>query len=65
MTVLESIKNTTILVTNNKLDQLRMEEELLIMMVKSSKHSIKLKTIAFERIKNINRDQIKLLGGEL
>ncbi len=66
MEKLERIKNTALMVSDNKLDQLRIEEELLIMLIKSAKEkNLTLKTKACERLACINSTQLEMLGAKI
>lgn len=59
---LEVIKTTAKLVSDDELIQLRIEEELLINFVKKSDISLTIKKDAFERVKEINHMQLRILG---
>lgn len=59
---LEVIKTTAKLVSDDELIQLRIEEELLINFVKKQDVSLCVKKEAFERVKEINHSQLRLLG---
>lgn len=62
MKITDQIKSISTQISDDELSRLRIEEELLIMLVRSSKHSLKIKSEAFERIKTINTKQLDLLG---
>jgi hypothetical protein len=62
MSLTNEIKNICNQLCDDELTKLRLEEELLITMVKSSKQRLKTKTEAFERIKAINKRQLQILG---
>ena len=63
MTYLEQIRSTAGLVTEDELTKLRMEEELLILLARKTGISLDSKKKIMERIKEINRREIELLGG--
>lgn len=63
MTYLEQIRATAGLVTEDELTKLRMEEELLILLARKTGISLDSKKKIMERIKEINRREIELLGG--
>ena len=62
MKILEEIKHVAKALTSDDLSNLRLEEEMLVMLVKDPKHSLKLKTEAFARMKTLNQKQLALLG---
>lgn len=63
MTYLEQIRSTAGLVTEDELTKLRMEEELLILLARKTGISLDSKKKIMERIKEINRREIEILGG--
>lgn len=63
MTYLEQIRSTANLVTECELTKLRLEEELLICLVRKNGLSLDSKKKIIERIKEINRREIEILGG--
>lgn len=63
MTYLEQIRATAGLVTEDELTKLRMEEELLILLARKTGISLDSKKKIMERIKEINRREIEILGG--
>jgi hypothetical protein len=63
MTYLEQIRSTANLVTEDELTKLRLEEELLICLVRKNGLSLDSKKKIMERIKEINRREIEILGG--
>ena len=66
MNLLEECKKIAKLVCDSELEQLRMEEELLINLVRAKKiTNLKLKTKAFERMNEINKRQMSLVGSTL
>ena len=62
MELLEDIKRICAVLADDNLTKYRIQEELLTMLVKSDKHSLKVKTEAFKQIKEINHKQIEMLG---
>jgi hypothetical protein len=62
MKILEEIKHVAKVLTSDELTNLRIEEELLMMLVKDQKHSMTLKAEAFNRIKALNEKQLATLG---
>jgi hypothetical protein len=50
-------------ISNDELVRLRLEEELLIHLIKNPDRDLSIKTEAFVRLKSINERQMKLLGG--
>ena len=62
MQLINQIKVVTQQITDDELSRLIIEEELLIMLVKCSKHTLKTKSEAFEKIKDINSKQLEILG---
>lgn len=65
MTTVKQIHETAKLVSNILLERLQIEEQLLVMLVKNTKVSLKVKTEAFERITVINKQQLSILGSSL
>ena len=66
MTKLDKIKETALMVSDNKLDQLRIEEELLVMLLKNSKEkNLSVKSKACERLSHINNAQLEILGAKV
>ena len=63
MTYLEQIRTVASLVTEDELTKLRMEEELLILLARKTGISLDSKKKIMERIKEINRREIEILGG--
>jgi len=63
MTYLEQIKNVANLVADCELTKLRLEEELLVVLARKQGISLDHKRVICERIKDINKKQIELLGG--
>lgn len=63
MTYLEQIRTVASLVTEDELTKLRMEEELLILLARKSGIALESKRKIMERIKEINRREIEILGG--
>ncbi len=64
-TTLEKIREVSSRVSNNALERLRIEEELLISLVRNSSVAMTLKSSAFTRIKDINMKQLELLGDKI
>ena len=62
MSLINEIRTMCNQLCNDELTKLRLEEELLITLVKGQKQNLKVKTEAFERIKAINRRQLEILG---
>jgi hypothetical protein len=62
-TYLEQIKTVASIVTEDELTKLRMEEELLILLARKNGISLDSKRRIMERIKEINRREIEILGG--
>ena len=65
MEKLNEIRKIAMLVTETKLEQLRMEEELLVSFVKKKSVQLKDKQKALVRIKEINKHQLTMLGEKL
>lgn len=66
MQLIIDIHKVAVRVSNQRIEQLRMEEELLTSLVRNiSEKDLKLKTEAFTRIKQINKMQLELLGEKL
>lgn len=63
MTYLEQIRNVANLVSEDQLTKLRLEEELLINLVRKPSYLLADKVKVMERIKEINKKQIEILGG--
>jgi len=63
--VVSEIKLLSKQIADSDIEQLRIEEEILYMLVKSQKHSLSIKTEAFKRITEINEMQNNLLGSVL
>lgn len=61
--ILNDIRLVVQTVEQRELNQLRLEEELLTSLVQNTNQSLKIKKLAFNRIQEINRTQIVLLGG--
>ena len=61
--MIDEIRKISRRVTTNHLEQLRIEEELLILFIRNQDVSIASKTEALIRIKLINKEQIEILGG--
>lgn len=62
-TYLEQIRTVASIVTEDELTKLRMEEELLILLARKNGISLDSKRRIMERIKEINRREIEILGG--
>jgi ribosomal protein S7 len=60
--VLSMVREVANVVTTDELMKLRLEEELLVSYARNPEVSIKEKKLAFERIAEINRQQLKILG---
>lgn len=64
MEIYDKIEILVTQITDDKLTQYRLEEELLTQALKSRKLSLGNKARVIERIKYINRKQINLLEGK-
>jgi hypothetical protein len=64
MKISESIRQISLVVGSDDLSRLRIEEELLVMLVRNPGVNLKVKAGALVRIKEINKLQLKLLGAE-
>ena len=62
MNTFEMIKKVCNTVSSTQLESLRLQEELLLNMVKCVRVSLTEKTKAFEMIKTINKSQLEILG---
>lgn len=62
MDILENIKKVSVSVSATDLERLRIEEELLYMLIKNPNVSLKTKTLAFKRLNNINKIQTEIIG---
>lgn len=62
MKIIEDISTIAQALSEDELTQLRIEEELLVMLVKHPKHSLKTKTTAMSIMRDINMRQLELLG---
>jgi hypothetical protein len=62
MSLTETIKKVCEQVCDDELTRLRLEEEILITMIKSQRQSLQSKSEALSRIKAINKLQLKVLG---
>jgi len=60
--IIADIEKISKAVSEDRLSQLRMEEELLLNLVKCKKHSLALKSEAFQRITEVNHHQLKIIG---
>jgi len=60
--IVNEIREVCRQICDTDLDRLRLEEELLIQLVKSRKHKLNTKQHAFSRIDEINKQQRQLLG---
>ncbi len=62
--LLDQIKKITKRITKVQLEQLLLEEEMLLMVVRSTDKTktLELKSSAFKRMKEINKLQLELLG---
>lgn len=65
LNIVDQISIIAVSVTEAEIDKLRIEEELLLMIVKTSKHSLTVKSAAFDRLKRINVKQLELMGEHL
>lgn len=63
MTYLEQIRSTASIVAEDELTKLRLEEELLVVLARKHGMTLDLKKKICERIKEINKQQIEILGG--
>lgn len=63
--VIDHIMMIATATTETEIERLRIEEELLWMLVKTEKHSLTVKTAAFDRLKRINTEQLRLMGEHL
>lgn len=59
---INDLRMTAQFVGTGEIDKLRIEEELLYMMIKNPNVTLSQKNKAFERIKDINRMQILAMG---
>lgn len=62
MSLVKDIRVICNQLSDDELTRLKLEEDLLVNLVKSVKHRIPLKKEAFARIGEINRTQLVLLG---
>jgi len=62
---IKEIQTLCFRITDSKLEALRLEEELLLNLVKCKKISLKIKKEAFVRVTDINRQQLKLIGSTI
>ena len=62
MNLIEAIRKVCFQITDDDLTMLRLEEEMLINLVRCHKQKLSTKKLAFERIKKINKRQLELLG---
>lgn len=62
MSLVEEIRSLCNKLTSDKLTSLRMQEELLYILTKESKHTLSSKIESFDRINEINIEQTKMLG---
>jgi hypothetical protein len=62
---LDKIRDVARTVSNNPLERLRIEEELLINLVRNNSAGNSVKAIAFTRIKDINKTQLEILGDKI
>lgn len=62
MQIIEEIKKISSLITDDELSKLRIEEEMLTMLVRCSKFNLQSKKKAFTRIEQINKLQLQILG---
>ena len=60
--VIEEIFRIAIYVTENEVDKLRIEEELLWLLLKTKKHSLNIKTLGLQRLERIQKAQLELMG---
>ncbi len=60
-----NITNLCVKITETKLEALRLEEELLLNLVKCSKIPMHVKKKAFERMEKINNNQLTILGAKI
>ena len=65
MNKVKEIRTITNKICESLLDKLRLEEEMLLMLVKNTQVSLDEKTEAFERIKEINMKQLEVLGQKI
>lgn len=65
METLKAIHETSKLVSNIMLERLQVEESLLTKLVQNPKVSLTIKSMAFERISHINKQQLQILGASL
>lgn len=63
MTYLEQIRSVANLVAEDELTKLRLEEELLVVLARKHGLALDSKRKICERIKEINKKQIEILGG--
>jgi hypothetical protein len=62
MNFIDNIRQISLVVACDDLSRLRIEEELLVMLVRKPSVSLKIKTEALARIKEINKLQLRVLG---
>ena len=62
MNITKQIHEIVINITDNKLNQYRLEEELLVSLVQCKKQPLAVKSEAFNKIKEINEKQLEMLG---
>lgn len=60
--ILSQIKAVCSKISDDELTKLRLEEELLITLVKCQKQNLTIKKEAFQRITDINKKQLTLIG---
>lgn len=65
LNIIENIFMISVSVTETEIEKLRIEEELLWLIVKTTKHSLAVKSAAFDRLKRIQKKQLELMGEHL
>jgi len=65
LNLIKEIHSTVKKITNDTLTSLRMEEELLYLVVRDQKHLLDIKVAAYKRIAEINKLQQELLGHKI
>ncbi len=61
-TIIDEIFILTGKITDTMADKLRMEEEMLWLLLKCKKQSLKVKTDAYARLEKIQKMQLELMG---
>lgn len=63
--IMKEIENLCNRISSSKIDGLRIEEELLLMLVRNESVGLGVKSEALCRMREINRRQLKILGENL